>query len=376
MNILIATVNLEKKGGVASYYRSLLKYYDKDTNLFTVGARDYNNSFVKDLVRMMKDYFNFAKRLKNSEYDVVHLNPSLGSKAILRDSIFLLLAKIIKQHKVLVFIHGWDVDCEKTIRKNYLPIFRGVYFRADAFIVLSQEFKQKLIEMGCHKPIFIESTTVDDEIFSMSDSDRITRNNNAFSILYLSRVEKDKGIYEALDAYHLLKVRCPKARMTVAGDGSELGRVRQYAATEGMTDIEFTGYIRGDDKHKAFTSADVYIFPTTYGEGMPTTVLEAMAYGLPVITRAVGGLSDFFEDGKMGFITESRDPAVFADLLERLSAKPQSCYEIGRYNQSYANVHFAASNVARRIQNIYRALIYGTENNLVEAQPSFRKIGE
>jgi glycosyltransferase involved in cell wall biosynthesis len=86
---------------------------------------------------------------------------------------------------------------------------------------------------------------------------------------------------------------------------------------------------------------------------MPNAVLEAMAFGLPVVTRAVGGIRDFFEDGRMGFVTESRDPAVFAGFLARLVADPALRASMGRYNREYARGRFAASVVAARLLEIY-----------------------
>ena len=86
---------------------------------------------------------------------------------------------------------------------------------------------------------------------------------------------------------------------------------------------------------------------------MPTSVLEAMAYGLPVVTRPVGGLKDFFEDGKMGYITESLAPSVFAEAVEKLIREPETCRRMGRYNREFAHEHFAASRVAERIKRIY-----------------------
>lgn len=90
---------------------------------------------------------------------------------------------------------------------------------------------------------------------------------------------------------------------------------------------------------------------------MPSSVLEAMAFGLPVITRPVGGLKDFFEDGKMGFITESKAPEAFADLMEKLITDCDDRKKIARYNQRYAREHFMASKVAKRIENIYREIL-------------------
>jgi glycosyltransferase involved in cell wall biosynthesis len=75
---------------------------------------------------------------------------------------------------------------------------------------------------------------------------------------------------------------------------------------------------------------------------------------VPVVTRPVGGLADFFEQGRMGFVTDSQDPRVFAGLLERLTHDPDLRRTIARYNHSFAGQHFAASVVARRLAEIYR----------------------
>lgn len=87
---------------------------------------------------------------------------------------------------------------------------------------------------------------------------------------------------------------------------------------------------------------------------MPSSVLEAMAYGLPVITRPVGGLVDFFEPGRMGYLTDSSDPQVLAALLEQLARDPPLRQEIAQYNHAFAGRNFAASVVAERLAEIYR----------------------
>lgn len=93
---------------------------------------------------------------------------------------------------------------------------------------------------------------------------------------------------------------------------------------------------------------------------MPTTVLEAMAYELPVVTRGVGGLNDFFENEKMGFVSDSKDPAVFASYIEHLILNTEDRLRIGRDNRLYAKERFAANKVAVRIKLIYEDTVYGT----------------
>jgi glycosyltransferase involved in cell wall biosynthesis len=202
---------------------------------------------------------------------------------------------------------------------------------------------------------------VDDELFDIADdfqvnhavSDKATN----FHILFLSRIEKYKGIYEAIEAYRILKNSYADVSMTIAGSGPEYANAMGYVSGRSIEGIEFCGYIEGMEKQQQFQKADVYLFPTYYGEGMPISVLEAMSYGLPIITRPVGGLRDFFEEGRMGFITDSVDPTVFSELLERLYLDPELRSRIKAFNREYAKQRFAASRVAGRLEQIYKKVL-------------------
>jgi glycosyltransferase involved in cell wall biosynthesis len=74
------------------------------------------------------------------------------------------------------------------------------------------------------------------------------------------------------------------------------------------------------------------------------------------VTCAVGGLGDFFENGRMGFITESHDPLVLSSLLGRLLDQPVLCRRISIFNRRYAAKHFAAARIAAELQNVYQFL--------------------
>ena len=89
-----------------------------------------------------------------------------------------------------------------------------------------------------------------------------------------------------------------------------------------------------------------------------------MAYGIPVVTSAVGGLPDFFEDGTMGFITERRDAEELASLLSRLVCDPSLCLMIRRFNRQYVCGHFAACKIASRIERIY-VLLHGAADTAI-----------
>lgn len=364
MRILLNTVRLGKEGGVANYYSVIQPYFSEGIEYFTVGARTDSENIVHVFFRLLIDYYYFIRKLNQKDFDLVHLNPSLDSKAVIRDGVYLLIAKLFKK-KTLVFFRGWDLEFEQLMRKYFLPLFRFAYNKTDAFVVLSPDFENKLINMGFRQPVFLENTIVDDAIFERREAESLSKRESdyhSFNILFLSRIERAKGIYETLDTYKILKERYKHITLTVAGDGSEFNKARQYADSLRTEGIEFTGYIRGEAKHMALVKADAYFFPSYYGEGMPNSVLEAMAYGLPVVTRPVAGIRSFFVDHWMGFATESKDPVVFAQLFEKLIQNKEFRLRISAFNRQYSREHFMASKAAKRIENIYRKIIYGARH--------------
>ena len=355
MRVLLNTPELANPGGVAYYYRCVRPHLAKDVEYFVIGARRCETS-LRNGLRIFRDYVYFIAKLKAGNYDVVHLNPSFVAKAILRDALFLLIAKAFRT-KVIVFMRGWNEVFARFVQKYLGRLFRLVYSKADVFIVLSADFEDELIEMGIRKPIIRETTVVADEVIARIDAQSvITRRKEEkgdFHILFLSRIEKSKGIYIALDTLRLLREKDLPVTMAVAGDGREVDRARRYAERNRIETVEFLGYLNSGAKHIAFCRADMYFFPTFHGEGMPNSLLEAMAYGLPVIARPVGGIKDFFEDGKMGFLTDSLSCAVFAELIESLIENRALREEMGRRNHSYVVERCMASSVAKRLQSIY-----------------------
>jgi glycosyltransferase involved in cell wall biosynthesis len=355
MKVLVNVPRLYLPGGVANYYLTLRPYLDDQKVYFEIGATNSRNNIFSSLRRLLVDYFAFYRNLGADQFDLVHLNPSLVPGSILRDGMFLLLAKA-RGKKVLVFFRGWDMDFEKILRSRFRRLFVFVYGRADAFIVLAEEFRVVLEEFGLTVPVWLDTTVVSDKVLQ-SNVNRPGSDVSRVGVLYMSRIECDKGCNLAIRAYALMRSRGIDGYLVIAGNGDRKEAAEALVVELGVPDVEFTGYIGGEEKISAFLSADVFLFPSAFGEGMPNAVLEAMGYGLPVITRPVGGLRDFFQHAKMGYVSDSRDPEVFADYLCRLATDPDLRAAIGRYNREYAAGRFAASLVAQRLQGYYEQTI-------------------
>ena len=298
MRVLITVPTKSGYGGVTNYYLGIKEYWKENIEYFYFGRKPWRNIFYPFLI------IRFIIRLICFKPDIVLLNPSLGDKALKRDFIYLNICRFFRK-KTSVFIHGFNFEYAKN---------------AD----------WKWISANLNKALCI--------------------------FVYSGRIEKAKGVYETVDTFSILKSQYKDLTLTFVGDGSELPMLKQYVENKKIKDVRFTGELRGEDFKKEYINADMYLF-LSYTEGMPTVVLEAMIFGLPIFTRKVGGLIDFFENGKMGYISSSLDPAVFAEAMKPYIENPAKMRSVSIYNSEYAKTHFVASVVVRKFENTLKKYI-------------------
>jgi glycosyltransferase involved in cell wall biosynthesis len=341
-------------GGVATFYQALQPHLADRVELFTIGTRSGNEGVFGTVRRSIIDYVRFWRRLRAGGHEVVHLNPSFAPKALLRDAVFLAIAKVLRR-KRLVFFHGWHKATEDVIRKYAPWAFRLTYAHADAFIVLSSEYESALRDFGISKPIIVATTAVSDDLLLAARSGKRS-SRECISILFLARVEKNKGIYDTIHAFECLRERHSDLSLIVAGDGPELRAIQIYVGQNKIPRVKFLGYVSGIAKHEALSNADIYCLPS-YSEGLPVSMLEAMAYGLPVVVRPVGGIRDFFQNGRMGLLIEDLSTTAVINALETLISDEQLRIATGSFNRDYAEGHFGAGLVAATLKQMYDALL-------------------
>jgi len=354
MSVLLLTQDTNARGGIGNYFKVLHNRFQHPVRYMITGSRHDEKSLLKTVGRFSADLVRFVRLRRR--YSLVHINTSLRPKSLFRDGLFSLLNGR-NAPPVLLFIHGWNHDVADTIEGRFLPLYRWIFFRSNAIVVLSREFAARLRQWGYQRPIHVLSTFVDESLLSrFSEKELRARSGRPdFTLLFLARLEREKGIYIAMEVCSILQQRHP-VRLLVAGDGRESQNAAEYARRIGLRNCTFLGYIDGIRKREVFGRADLYLFPTFYGEGMPTSVLEAMAFGLPVVTRPVGGLADFFQTGVMGMALSSRDPKDFARSVEALMLDRERRLQMGLHNYRYAREHFTSESVRQRLEQIYAEL--------------------
>jgi glycosyltransferase involved in cell wall biosynthesis len=358
--ILILVPAFTARGGITNYYQVLKHEFPDEIEYFERGARTWpvRKGTVYELIRAFKDYNQFKKRIQKGDIKLVQSTTSLGLNSIIRDGFFLRYT-YKKGIKTIAFFRGWDDKAEYTTQKNYLKLFRHLFFYTDALIVLSEHTASTLRKWGYEKNIFTETTLVDKQLIEDVSSRELSEkcialnHSKTINLLFLSRLEKRKGLYELIEAYKKLKSNpVINFTLTVCGDGFELESLKEIIESDKIEGVRIVGYVTGEQKKQAFQDAHIFVFPS-HGEGMPNAVLEAMGFGLPVITTPVGGVIDFFVDGKNGYFTPINNPAELVEKIQKLASDNILLTNIALENYQLARERFSSDKVAKRILKIF-----------------------
>jgi glycosyltransferase involved in cell wall biosynthesis len=187
--------------------------------------------------------------------------------------------------------------------------------------------------------------------------------------LFLGRLGARKGVYDLLEAFVVVARHFPESRLRLGGDG-DLDAVRNRAADLGIADrVDVLGWVSGEAKNQELAKADVYALPS-YNEGLPMSVLEAMAAGLPVLTCPVGGIPDAVTNGVEGFLVPPGDVPALSSRLQALLADESLRQRMGDTARYRVQTQFSASAAIERVGVLYEELAPSAVETAAERESS------
>lgn len=158
-----------------------------------------------------------------------------------------------------------------------------------------------------------------------------------------------------LRAFARVSVRWPEARLLLLGRGPEEPRLRALAAALGISArVRFEG--EQPDVAPYLHQMDLYVQPSV-AEGMPNSILEAMASGLPVVATCVGGTPEVVVDGETGLLVPPRDPVALADAALKLLEDRRMADALGRAGRSRVETHFGEMLMLQRMETLLDGLV-------------------
>jgi glycosyltransferase involved in cell wall biosynthesis len=181
-------------------------------------------------------------------------------------------------------------------------------------------------------------------------STREFTDKSSVSLLYVGTWLDRKGVYYLADAFTLVAKKLPSVRLTVAGCIASADDVKKYFAPEVSDQVSVIPFITREDIHAVYTAHDVFVFPSLV-EGMPLTLLEAMATAMPVVTTNTCGMADVIEDGFNGLLVQPADAEKLALGIERLCCSLGLREQLGLEGQRTAR-RYTWERVTRKLEEI------------------------
>lgn len=238
--------------------------------------------------------------------------------------------------RYVVCIHG--IEAWRPMPAN----LRAALVRADRVVASASYNVERLVEnQGVERArIATIPLSLEPEWLEAAERDRATAlvRGRILTVSRLSSVDSYKGIDSTIDALPVVAERVPEASYRVVGEGDDEPRLRTLAAERGVDGrVHFAGAVAHEALLDEYRACELFAMPSK-GEGFGLVLLEAMAFGKPVVASALGGPLDVVDDGVTGVLV--RDDAELADALAGLLADPARAAEMGERGRERAREQF------------------------------------
>lgn len=295
-------------------------------------------------------YIRFMALLISGNIDVMHVH--FASRASFWRKLCFLVPAYIFRTPVILHLHGaeFSVFYEQECGSIAKRMVRYAFDSAARVVVLSMNWQKWVQSISKNKFVVPIYNPVIPQPHQTSWEERVYG-----QILFLGRLGKRKGVYDLLSATARIKANCPTLKLHLGGDG-ELAQVTNYAHELGLEgQVEMLGWVSGKDKENELNKAWLYALPS-YHEGLPMSILEAMAAGLPILSTPIAGIPEAVTDGVEGFLVPPGDVELLADRLGKLLNEPGLARQMGAAARKKVEETFSCQVVLPKLECMYSEL--------------------
>lgn len=246
--------------------------------------------------------------------------------------------------------HGYDLS-QHSVLERHVRDYQHLFDSGEHMLPISALWSRKLMTLGCApEKIHVHRMGVDLDSFRfVPPESRVPAKTRPLRVLCVARLVEKKGIAYLCDAVAQLAWRRVPVELEVIGDGPLQGELERFVAAKALGERIF---IRGRrDKayvQAALARADVFALPSVTAvdgdqEGIPVSLMEAMASGVPCLSTVHSGIPELIEDGRSGWLVPERDVDALASTLASIQRGDHDLPAIARYARHTVETHFNQS---------------------------------
>lgn len=239
---------------------------------------------------------------------------------------------------------------------NWWKGFENTINKADRVIAVSEKSAQGLREVcKVTRPIVVRNPLLSDPYPAGWQKDYNHKNDRPFTITTVARLYVTKGLTHLLDTAALVKQTHPNVEFKVYGEGELRGELLAKANGLGLDGKTiFAGaFSSREELTRIMNNTDIFLLSSVL-EGQPLVIVEAMAYGCPIVSTNVGGIPELITDGVNGLLCPPQEPQCLAEKIKLLADDPSMRERLGRAARKfYENSPFEAKSAANFFVEVY-----------------------
>ncbi len=303
--------NILRKSKLKKYFNTTFFNINLHNNLSTLGKFNFKNIILTIII-----YIKLFNIIKSRNYDLILIPISQTTLGFIKDSIFILLSKIFV-NKVVVILHGGNI-------KNWLKgssFLMNKYFEfclriIDDGIVLGANLVSQFNDFIDREHIHIVPNGL-----NINKTINIIKNSDIINILYLGNLQRAKGIIDVIKSlYFLKKKEISNFTLFIVGEWVDEDVKKECFDYQNKYNlpIVFKGPLFGKEKYDILAQSDIFVFTPKESEGLPLSLIEALASGLPIVTTNQGAIRECVIHNYNGFVLDKSSPKKIADMLQKL----------------------------------------------------------
>lgn len=275
-------------------------------------------------------------------YDIVHIHVGLNA-SVRRKIVFARLARLYKK---IILVHFHPSTEKHLFDKAFSEDIHKLFCYADKLLVLSPQWEKWIGQAFPNDKFKMKVVLNPCPVVKRDDTKRKK------TILYAGILSDRKGYARLIEAFAKISERFQDWSLVIVGNG-ELENAKKLCEEYGVVDrVSILGWVSGNDKEQVFQEASIYCLPS-WGEGFPMGVLDAMAYGIPVVTTPVGGVEQVLTDSINCLIFDAYDIGILAEKLSFLMQSENIRKKMVGNADKLVESIFNISNICRDLGNIY-----------------------
>jgi glycosyltransferase involved in cell wall biosynthesis len=349
--ILQVAPNMTVKGGISSVLKMYLKteLHNRYELEFITSHEDGTklHKIVIMLVGMLKLFYT----LLTKNIDIVHIHCG-DIPSPCRKYIYYKISQWFNR-KVVLHLHGaLFLEQYQVLSRIWKKRLRLFFEGADTVICLSRTWSDAIGGLFPNsKRVVVPNGILLPEAVTINGKG----SGLPIRIVFLGLIGPRKGVFDLLIVFERLVEEGYDIRLFIGGNGDVKKLTERISLPELKDRVDYLGWIDEDQKCKLLAGCDIFTLPS-YGEGMPVSILEAMAYGLAVISTPVGGIPELVDDGMTGYLVAPGDLENLYIKFKALIDQQELRVKMGRNGRRKVENEFDMRKNHRAISDLYDQL--------------------